>query len=131
MNTPWLTSAWRNSNSGLPCKGSRLSAEPVMKLSRARTRMSRSSSAAHRWEPMNPAPPETTALGRAELLAANAAIGETQVLHDSRVIDVPTIHDHRPAHQLLQARHVELPELIPFCDHDQRVGAGGHRVRVL
>src|SRR5438477_293409 len=120
MNTPWLTSAWRNSNSGLPCKGSRLSAEPVMKLSRARTLTSRSSSAAHRWEPMNPAPPETTALGRDALLAANAAIGETQVPHSCRLIDVAPIHDDRPTHQPVYARHVELPELIPFRDKGKR-----------
>src|SRR5207302_3971611 len=99
-----------------------------MKLSRASTRRSRASNASHRCDPMNPAPPEMTALG---LFAANAAIRETQASHQCRVIDVAAVDDDRTAHELLDARHVELPELIPFRDQDQRVCAGGHRVRVL
>ena len=80
---------------------------------------------------MNPAPPETTALGRDALLAANAAIGETQVPHSCRLIDVAPIHDDRPTHQPVYARHVELPELIPFRDKDKSVGAGRYGVRIL
>src|SRR5438128_12080486 len=98
-----------------------------MKLSRASTRTSRASSASHRCEPMKPAPPETTALG---LFAANAAICETQTSHQGRVIDVAPVDNDRTTHQLLDARHVELPELIPFRDQDQRVRAGGHRISV-
>src|SRR5260370_40661052 len=102
MNTPWLTSTWRNSKSGLPCSDFRFCEEPVMKLSSARTRMPRSSSALQRCEPMNPAPPETTARG---LFAANAAIGEAQASHRLGVVDVSAVHDDWAAHQLLDAPH--------------------------
>src|SRR6266571_8828515 len=125
MKTPWLTSAWRNSKSGLPCNGSRFCAEPVMKLSSASTRMPRSSNSWHRCEPMKPAPPETTALG---LFAANAAIGEAQYAHRFRVVDVSPIHDDRAAHELFDARHVELAELVPFGDQDDRVRPRGNLV---
>src|SRR5437899_8722143 len=103
MKTPSLTSACRNSKSGFVRSARRLSAEPVMKLSSARTCIPRSSSAPHRCEPMKPAPPETTALG---LLAANAAVGEAQVSHRHRVVDVPAVHHDRMPHQLLDPRHV-------------------------
>src|SRR5438132_4133733 len=99
-----------------------------MKLSRASTRVSRATSASHRCEPMKPAPPETTALG---LFAANAAIRETQASHEPRVVDVAAIDDDGVAHQLLDPRHVQLPELVPFRDEDERVSTGGHRIRVL
>src|SRR5438105_14677276 len=89
-----------------------------MKLSRASTRTPLASNASHRCEPMKPAPPETTALG---LFAANAAIREAQALHQNRVVDVATVDDHRTAHQLLDARHVQLPELVPLGDPDERV----------
>src|SRR6266851_7455924 len=128
MKTPWLTSAWRNSKSGLPCSAFRFWGEPVMKLSRASTRIPRPSSASQRCEPMKPAPPDTTARG---LFAANAAVYETQVPHRGRVVDFSPVHDDRPSHQLLYPRHVELAELVPFRDEDQGVRAGGDLVRVL
>src|SRR2546428_10396195 len=99
-----------------------------MKLSRASTGVYRASSASHRCEPMKPAPPDTTALG---LFAANAAIRETQASHERRVVDVAAIDDDGIAHQLLDPRHVQLPELVPFRDEDERVRTGGHRIRVL
>src|SRR5438309_6837207 len=99
-----------------------------MKLSRASTRTPLASNASHRCEPMKPAPPETTALG---LFAANAAIRETQASHEPRVVDVAAIDDDGIAHQLLDPRHVQLPELVPFRDEDERVSTGGHRIRVL
>src|SRR5256885_1862439 len=117
MKMPWFTSVCRNSKSGLAFRWPRLSAEPVMKLSSASTRMPRASSASQRWDPMKPAPPETTARGL-ELLAANAAVREPEALHDGRIVDVPPVDDHRPPHQLLEARHVELAELVPFRDQD-------------
>src|SRR5690242_16993425 len=128
MNTPWLTSAWRNSKSGLPCSAFRFWAEPVMKLSRASTRKPRSSSASQRCEPMKPAPPDTTARG---LFAANAAVDETQAAHHSRVVDVSSVHDDRSPHQLLHARHVELAELVPFRHQDKGVRTAGDLIGVL
>src|SRR5438067_3587593 len=128
MKTPWLTSAWRNSKSGLPCRWRRLSGEPVMKLSSASTRTPRSRSAEHRCEPMNPAPPETTARG---LFAANAAIRETETPQQGGVVDVAPVDDDGPAHQLLHTCHVELPELVPFGDEHERIRTSGHLVRVL
>src|SRR6266550_3223077 len=130
MNTPWLTSAWRNSKSGLPWSDTRFWCEPVMKLSSASTRMPRSSNSWHRCEPMKPAPPETTARGRA-LLAANAAIGEAKAAHRFRVVDVSSVHDDRAAHELLDACHVELAELIPLGDQDDRVRPRRNLVRTL
>src|SRR5439155_9244268 len=97
-----------------------LTAYPLMKVSSASTRHPRSSRNSRRCEPMNPAPPETTALG---LLAANAAVGEAQAAHHGRIVDVAAIDDDRPPHELLDAGHVELAELVPFRDEDERVRA--------
>src|SRR2546421_12097562 len=99
-----------------------------MNLARPGPRVPRASSAPHSCEPMKPAPPDTTALG---LFAANAAIRETQASHERRVVDVAAIDDDGIAHQLLDPRHVQLPELVPFRDEDERVRTGGHRIRVL
>src|SRR5262245_39097997 len=104
MKIPWLMSICRNSKSGLPCSERRLLAEPVMKLSSASTCMSRASSASQRCEPMKPAPPETTALGLRALFAANAAVREAEAAHRHRVVDVASVNDHRPPHELLHAR---------------------------
>src|SRR5207253_3043534 len=128
MNTPWLTSAWRNSKSGLPWSDTRFWCEPVMKLSSASTRIPRSSNSWHRCEPMKPAPPETTARG---LFAANAAIGEAEAAHRFRVVDVSSIDDDRAAHELLDASHVELAELIPLGDQHDRVRTRRNLVRTL
>src|SRR5947207_8750771 len=128
MKIPWLTSTWLSWKSGLSCRARTLSGEPVMKLSRARTLLPLARSASQRCEPMNPAPPEMTARG---LLPANAAVGEAQVSHGDRVVDVSAVHDDRMAHELLDARHVELAELIPLRDQHDRVGAGRDLVRIL
>src|SRR6266550_7750504 len=128
MKMPWLMSIWRNSKSGFYRSAFRLSAEPVMKLSSASTRQPRSSRASQRCEPMNPAPPETTARG---LFAANAAVGEAQGSHHRRIVDVAAVDHHRSPHELLDASHVELAELVPFRHQDERVRAGRDLVRVL
>src|SRR6266566_1556060 len=120
-----LTFDWRNSKSGLSLSVLTLSREPVMKLSSASTRIPRASSVSHRCEPMNPAPPETTALC---LVAADTPVGETEVAHDLRVVDVAPVDDHGPAHRGLDAAEVESSKLIPLSDHDQRVGALGEVV---
>src|SRR6266550_3067182 len=98
MKIPLLTSAWLSSKSGLSRSARRLSGEPVMKLSTARTLLPVARSSSQRCEPMNPAPPEMTARG---LLAANAAIDEAQVSHGDRVVDVPAVHHDRVPHELL------------------------------
>src|SRR5260370_40723555 len=108
-----LTLDGRNWKSGLWVSVPRLSREPVMKLSSASTRMPRSSRASHRCEPMKPAPPETTALS---LVAADTSIGETEVAHDLRVVDVAAVHDHRTAHRGLDATEGEAAELVPLRD---------------
>src|SRR5256885_14342272 len=128
MKMPWLMSIWRNSKSGFDRSAFRLSAEPVMKLSSASTRQPRSSRASQRCEPMNPAPPETTARG---LFAANAAVGEAKTSHHGRIVDVAAVDDHRPPHELPDAGHVELAELVPFRHQDERVPAGRDLVGVL
>src|SRR5438105_13238959 len=128
MKMPWLTSIWRNAKSGFDCSPRTFSGEPVMKLSSASTRQPRSSSAWQRCEPINPAPPETTALG---LFAANAAVGETQASHHRRIVDVAAVDDDRSAHELLDTRHVEVAELVPLRDEDDRVRSSRHLVSVL
>src|SRR5713226_4518235 len=121
-----LTFDWRNSKSGLSVSVPTLSREPVMKLSRASTRMPRSSRASHRCDPMKPAPPDTTALSLAlPLVAADTSIGETEVAHDLRVVDVAPVDDHRPAHGALDAAEVEASELVPLRDNNERIGARG------
>src|SRR2546430_8407133 len=92
MSTGSLTLACLNSKSGLPESSRKLSREPVMKLSRARTFTPRSSSAWHRWEPMKPAAPETTARPP-KLVAADPPVGETEVAHGRGVVDVSTVDD--------------------------------------
>src|SRR5579864_1700373 len=123
MKIPWLTSICRNSKSGWPSNDRRFSRDPVMKLSSASTAMPRSRSASHRCEPMNPEPPETTALSFPELLAADPSIGETEASHDGGVVDVATVDHDRLAHRSFEAWQVEVAELVPFGDHDQSVGA--------
>src|SRR6266567_6931192 len=118
-----LTFAWRNSKSGFLARSRRWSREPVMKLSRLRTPKPRTSSASHRCEPMNPAPPDTTARGL-ELVAADAPVSETKAAHDHRVVDVAAVDNHRPPHRGLHASEVEVAELVPLGDHDHGVGAG-------
>src|SRR5436309_418607 len=105
-HTPGLTSSCLSSKSGLASLCFTFPGEPVMQLSSARTARRRSRSASHRCEPMNPAPPETTARGLGALLAANAAVGESQAFHRLRVVDVAPVDEHRPAHELPDARHV-------------------------
>src|SRR5207245_11330693 len=128
MNTPWLTSAWRNSKSGLPWSDTRFWCEPVMKLSSASTRIPRSSNSWHRCEPMKPAPPETTARG---LFAANAAIGEAEAAHRFRVVDDSSIDDDRAAHELLDASHDEVPQIILLGDQHDRVRTRRILIRAL
>src|SRR2546427_10966484 len=108
MKMPWLMSIRRNSKSGFERSAFRLSADPVMKVSSASTRQPRSSRDSQRRQPMNPAPPETTALG---LLAANAAVGEAQAAHHGRIVAVAAIDRDRSPHELLDAGHVWLAEL--------------------
>src|ERR1700746_1132837 len=95
-----LTLVWRNSKSGLPSRCLRLVGDPVMKLSRASTRTPLPRSASQRWEPMKPAPPETTARGFAlPLLAADTSIGEAELAHHRRHVDVAAVDDDRIAHR--------------------------------
>ena len=48
--------------------------DPVSRLSTQITRWSRASSASHRCDPRNPAPPVTTVVGIGEMLPASAAV---------------------------------------------------------
>src|SRR5712692_5955637 len=110
-----------------------------MKLSSASTRLPLASSASQMCEPMNPAPPDTTARGLAvlraaggsRLVAADASIREAKAAHGRGVVDVAAVDDHRLPHRLLDTTEVEVAEFVPLRDQDQRVGAGGERVRVL
>src|SRR6266567_5234065 len=128
-----LTFCRRSSKSGLPSRCFRFAGEPVMKLSSVSTRMPRFSSASQRCDPMNPAPPETTARGLPPpaLLAANAAVREAQAAHRGRDVDVAPVDHDRGAHRGLEPRQVELAELVPLGHHHERVGAGRELVRVL
>src|SRR5689334_13438351 len=120
-----LTFWRRSSKSGLPSMCFRFAGDPVMKLSSADTRMPRSSSASQRCDPMNPAPPETTARGlpRPALLAANASVREAQAAHGGGDVDVAPVDYDRRAHRSLDPREVELAELVPLGHDHQRVGA--------
>src|ERR1700674_1274177 len=81
---------------------------------------------------MKPAPPETTARGFAEsLFAANSSIRKTVATHDGRIVNVaPVDHDRLP-HGALEAAQVEIAKLVPLCDHDDRIGAGGRLVSAI
>src|SRR5579872_5147264 len=95
-----LTLARRNSKSGFPSSGRRFSGDPVMKLSSDTTLNPRWSRASQRCEPMNPAPPETTALGRElALAAADPPVREAEIAHRQGVVDVPTVDHDRAAHR--------------------------------
>src|SRR5258708_18654058 len=117
---PWLTSACRNSKSGLLSSSRKFSREPVMKLSSATTRMPLPRSASHRWEPMKPAPPETIARG---LFASNSSIREPMAAHHGGVIDVSTLDHDRLPHRPLQWGPGEGAKLVPLGDHYDRIGA--------
>src|SRR5712691_11106364 len=103
-----------------------------MKLSIVNTRMPWFSRAAQRCDPMKPAPPETTARGLAPpaLLAANAAVREAQAAHRVRDVDVAPVDHNRRSHRGLEAREVELAELVPLGHDHHRVRAGRELVRV-
>src|SRR5690348_9828152 len=68
---------------------------------------------------------------RDALFAANAAVGEAQVLEQLRVVDVAAVDDDRTAHDLFDAAKVELAELVPFGDDDERVCAVRNLVGVF
>src|SRR5712691_7153748 len=128
-----LTFWRRNSKSGLPSRCFKFAGDPVMKLSSVNTRMPLFSSASQRCDPMNPAPPETTARGLPPpaLLAANAAVREAKAAHGGRDVDVAPIDHDRRAHRGLDTREVELAEFVPLRHHHDRVGARRELVRVL
>src|SRR5579885_2779546 len=110
-----FTLACRNSKSGLPWRCFRFAGAPVMKLSRASTRFPCASSASHRCEPMKPAPPETTARGFAlPLPAADTSVDEAELAHRGRHVNVAAVDQDRAAHRSLDAREVELAELVPL-----------------
>src|SRR2546423_5014780 len=102
-----------SSKQGCPSRCARFSAAPVTKLSSPTTWWPRSSRRSQRWDPMNPAAPETTAR---TLLTADPPIDEAQPPHRVRVVDVAAVHHHRAPHRPLQPAQVELPELVPLGD---------------
>src|SRR5215471_8552650 len=138
----WLTSCRSRRNRGCPSRWARFAAEPVTRLSMPTTSQPCSSMRSQRWDAMNPAPPEMTALVMCDLLgnrtlvrmsasrspgtahwsacavpasvAADAAVHEAQTAHLRRVVQVAAVHDDRPPHQALQLLHVQLLELVPL-----------------
>src|SRR5260370_3196607 len=103
-----------------------------MKLSSVNTRMPLFSSASERCDPMNPAPPETTARGLAPpaLLAANSAVREAQAAHRGRDEDVSSVDHDRRAPRGSDAPEVEVAEFAPLGHDHQRVRPGRELVRV-
>src|ERR1700730_14383664 len=75
---------------------------------------------------MNPAPPETTLWS--PLVTADPPVDEAEAAHVSRIVDVPPVDQHRPAHRPLELGHVEMPELVPFGDQHDPVRASGYRI---
>src|SRR5205823_4889678 len=124
-STCLFTSWRRNSKERLSRRKSTLEAAPVIRLSSASTRQPFSKSAAQRWEPMNPAPPDTTARG---LIAAHPPVHKAQLAHLAGLVDVAAVDQHGPSHGALYARHVQLPELVPLRHQQERVGAARDRV---
>src|SRR5207249_4650803 len=116
---------------GSASNGDTFAAEPVTRLSTATTWLPRSRRLRHRCEPMNPAPPDTTDRGaRADLVTTDPPVDEAEASHQSRIIDVATVDQHRAAHHPLQLGQVQVPELVPLGDHHHRVGAPRDRVGV-
>src|SRR5437762_13335875 len=103
-----LTLAWRNSKPGRPSRVFTLVAAAVRRLSSASTRIPRLSRVSQRCEPMNPAPPETTARPAPSLVAADTSIREAQLPHGRRHVDVAAVDQHRGAHRRLEAGQVEV-----------------------
>src|SRR5215471_1862879 len=153
-----LTSWRTRRNRGCPSRWARFAAEPVTRLSMPTTSQPCSSIRSQRCDAMNPAAPEMTALVMCDLLrsrtlvrmcasrasgtahwpacaapasvAADAAVDEAQAAHLRRVVQVPAVHDDRPAHQALELLHVQLLELIPLRHDHDRVRAPGHALGV-
>src|SRR5579859_6061522 len=114
-----LTLCLRNSKPGRPSRTLRLSADPVMKLSSARTCVPRLSRASQRCDPMKPAPPETTARGvPLSLVAADTPVSEAHLSHLGGHINVAAVDHDRPAHRRFDPHHVKVPELVPLGDDD-------------
>src|SRR6185436_17689083 len=122
------------SKRGWCATGSRLSREPVMKLSTPTTSQSRASSDSHRWDPMNPAAPVTStrivalrlvpgdrSSGRQDGLAADRVVLEAQPAHPLGLPEVAAVEDHRTAQHAAQALEVEELELVPLRDERHRI----------
>ena len=50
-------------------------------------------------------------------------VGEAELAHLVRLVDVAAVEDHRLLHQRLHALEVRPAELVPLGDEQQRVGA--------
>src|SRR5262245_28271285 len=93
---------------------------PWLRSSMTATACPASTNARTAWLPTYPAPPVTTTRAT---LPPDGVVREAFALHLAGLIDVPAVENHRPPHQLSHPREVGLPELLPFGDHGECVGA--------
>src|SRR2546423_7056462 len=99
----WLTSCWISVNRGLARRCATFAADPVTRLSSATTSCPRSRSRSQRWAPMNPAPPDTT-----DLITTDPPVDESEAAHESWIVDVSPVDQHRPPHHPLQLHEVQV-----------------------
>src|SRR5436190_23992147 len=125
---------WRTSlNPGRAWNGATLSGDPVTKLSIQTTSQPCPRRNSQRWEPMNPAPPVTSAriagVGGQDGLAADRVVLEAQAPHSLGLPQVAAVEDHRPAQDREEPLEVEELEFVPLGDEGDRVGVGRGGVR--
>src|SRR5690606_31297874 len=94
-DTSWRTNVKRSR----PKRCSMLSADPVIRLSTATTSSPASSSAWHRCEPRNPAPPVTTTRRPATSGATDALVHEPGAHPGGAVEQVAPVHELAGGHE--------------------------------
>jgi hypothetical protein len=57
------------------------------------------------------------------IAAPDAAVDETKLVHELRLVDVAPIQQNRQTHELAQAFQVELLELVPLRHHHQGIAS--------
>ena len=102
--------------------------EPVTRLSTAITRSPRSSSARHRCEPRNPAPPVTTT--RATRYLPMPWYSNPARRHSLRSSRLRASTTARPGHPDGDLAGIEPAVVVPLGEHDEHVGALGRLVRI-
>src|SRR5437762_3814397 len=129
-----------------PLISSRFSRWPVDRSSMTRTRAPFAANVAAMCDPINPAPPVTSAMPERDIvlcalflglcswlfaLSSNSYIRKTQFPHVGWVINISQIRDHWILHQVTDTSHIKRAKLVPFSNKYQRISVFNRRVFVL